>query len=336
MRSLLWVSEPLAAQVCDRLADTDAAGQLVKVSSSHDFFDELTTDAITFVDRTTIGEVPATVSVPVIAFCDDALPTAISWLATYPWLAHVVSTSLLQHPIATEHLRSVITTLGLDAAPRLLDWIPRRVTGRRVRLAHAGTRADRLERLSEFLGERGVGTRTVAQLRDAAEELLTNAFYDAPVAAGVLDRPISRTQDVMLPDDCACNMVYGCHDDLAIVRVRDPFGSLTRARLVEVLSRCARSDMRVEVDESMGGAGLGMWRIFSAASFVGIAVSANRHTEVLVGIVKRTAGPRPYAIHLMFHDDRRPSRGWRVIDDNTADVSVTIVPSLDATPTDSR
>ena len=30
----------------------------------------------------------------------------------------------------------------------------------------------------------------------------------------------AATQDVMLPDDCACNMVYGCYDDVAVVRVR--------------------------------------------------------------------------------------------------------------------
>jgi hypothetical protein len=324
VRSLLWVAEPLALELCERLSGVSA----VTAVTAEQFFDALSTDSVVFVDGKSLGEVPSSVAVPVIAICDEPLPTAIGWLSAYPWLAHVVSASLLQHPLASEHLQNVLKTLAADSAPRLLDWIPHRVTGRRVYLAHAATRADRLERMSEFLSDRGVGQRTVQQLRDAAEELLTNAFYDAPVAAGVVRRPIPRTQDVQLPDDCACGMVYGSHDDLAVVRVKDPFGSLSRTRLVEVLSRCARTDMGVEVDETMGGAGLGLWRIVSAASFVGVAVSANRHTEILVGIVKRSAGPRPYAIHLMFRDDRRPARGWRIADDLVPEeASVTIVPA---------
>jgi hypothetical protein len=311
VEAVLWLSEPLVGSLRQRLASADS--KFVVVTTPERFFDVLEPNNVAFVDASTIGEVPASVSIPVIAICDEPLPTAIGWLNTYPWLCHVVSTSLIEHPIASEHLRGVMTTLVAKTRPKLLDWVPRRVTGRRVRLAHAATRADRLEKMSEFLTERGVSVRTVQQLKDAAEELLTNAFYDAPVAAGIVGRPISRTEDVLLPDDQACGMVYGSHDDMAVVRVRDPFGSLTRARLVEVLTRCARSDMQVEVDESMGGAGLGLWRIFSAASFVGVAVSANRHTEVVVGIVKRKSGQRPFAFHLMFRDEQRPARAWRVV-----------------------
>src|SRR5262249_45716732 len=142
--------------------------------------------------------------------------------------------------------------------PRLLDWLGPTANGRRIRLTHASSRAARIEKMSDFFDANGVGSRTLQLLRDAAEELLTNAFYDAPVAAGRLKKPVSRTQDISLPDDSACDLAYACRDDLAIVRVRDPFGSLSRRRLVEVLSRCARSDMKVEVDETMGGAGLGM------------------------------------------------------------------------------
>jgi hypothetical protein len=171
--------------------------------------------------------------------------------------------------------------------------------------------------MSEFFAANGVGSRTLQQLRDVAEELLTNAFYDAPVAAGALKRPVSRTRDISLPDDSPCELVYACREDLAIVRVRDPFGSLSRRRLVEVLSRCARTDMTVEVDETMGGAGLGMWRIFSSASFVGISVVKNRRTEVLVGGAKRAgSGPRPFAFHLFFSDSEK-RRFWRPADDDS-------------------
>jgi hypothetical protein len=226
----------------------------------------------------------------------------------------VISAATLQSPMAAEHLQNVTRTLTSTDPPRLLDWLGPPVNGRRVRLAHASRRAERLEKLTSFFEDQGVGSRTVELIRDAAEELLTNAFYDAPVAAGLVDKPISRTQDVSLSDDSACDMVYGCRDDLAVVRVRDPFGSLTRARLLEVLTRCARTDMAVEVDETMGGAGLGLWRMFSVASFLGLAVVRGRSTEFLIGIGKRAVRPRPFAFHLFFQEPSKSPRRWRLLD----------------------
>jgi hypothetical protein len=332
------MSERLSPALRDLLSS-----ELTIVSSAQEFFDaRRDPKTVSYVDNSTIADLSRAaaelgVSVeqlmpagPVIAICDEPLQTAIGWLPAHPWLSHVVSAAMLRHPMAGEHLRNVVMTVTSSGHPRLLDWLGPTVAGRRVRLAHASRRVERLERMTEFLDSKGVGTRTVQLLRDAAEELLTNAFYDAPVAAGALKQPISRTQDVSLPDDSACDMVYACRDDLAVVRVRDPFGSLSRTRLVEVLTRCARTDMQVEVDETMGGAGLGLWRIFSAASFVAIAVVNHRYTEFLVGIGKRaSSGPRPFAFHFFFKDHGRAARRWKLLDADssnpTGNKSVTIV-----------
>jgi hypothetical protein len=336
VRSILWMPEQVSRALRGLLP-----AEIVTVSSAREFL-EARRDAqtVSFVSGKTIADLDRAAAErgipvpqlappgPVIAICDESLQAAIGWLPSHPWLAHVVSAGMLSHPLAGEHLGNVMVTLTSEGRLRLLDWLGPTVAGRRVRLAHASKRVERLERMSDFFGGKGVGSRTIQLLRDVAEELLTNAFYDAPVAAGAVKQPIPRTQDVSLPDDCACDMVYGCREDLAIVRVRDPFGSLTRARLAEVLTRCARTDMRVEVDETMGGAGLGLWRIFSAASFVGISVSEHRHTEFLVGIAKRAAGPRPFAFHLFFREHARATRRWKALDADTGASSPTSTGSV--------
>jgi hypothetical protein len=63
----------------------------------------------------------------------------------------------------------------------------------------------------------------------------------------------------------------------------------------------------------MGGAGLGLWRIFSVASFVAISVVRGHHTDILVGIGKQrsTGGRRPYAFHLFFRESAKRRR-WRI------------------------
>jgi hypothetical protein len=332
------MSEPLLRPLQARLASQrlDLGSRTKIVGSVKEYLDATRSGkTVSFLDRTTIPLVAnvADGGAPpgaVVAICDEPLQTAVGWLQPYPWICHVMSATMLEHPIAEEHLENVTRTLGAGDRPRLLDWLGPTVIGRRIRLTHASSRVERLEKMTDFFQNAGVGARTLQQLRDAAEELLTNAFYDAPVAAGALKRPVSRTQDISLPDDSPCDLAYACRDDLAIVRVRDPFGSLSRRRLVEVLSRCARTDMQVEVDETMGGAGLGMWRIFSGASFVGIVVVKNRRTEILVGVAKRApAAPRPFAFHLFFTDIGK-RRFWKLADDDSSKLainqSVTIVP----------
>ena len=302
MSSVVWVAEPSLGRLREHLPTDN------HIVDSVDSFVEAMKEpnSVAFIDGATLAEVERvadTISNPIVVICDDPLPTAIGWLR-HDWISHVMSASMLEHPIAGEHLRNVTRTLKASE-PRLLDWLGPTVVGRRIRLAQSNKRAARIDKMSEYLEAKGVGTRTLQLLRDASEELLTNAFYNAPVAAGV-SKPVSRTQEIELPENNACDLAYGCREDLAIVRVRDPFGSLSRKRLVEVLNRCARSDMKVEVDETMGGAGLGMWRIFSGASFVAVSVINHRHTEVLVGIAKKApAAPRPFAFHFFFTDKKR-------------------------------
>ena len=325
MRAIAWLSGSLSSELRARLSI-----ELVVTSSAEEFLDaQRGSDNVSFLDLTTLAELDQLLPGPALAdrighfvvISEESLQRAISALPAHPGLGHVVNESMLRHPMATEHIANVIRTLTSDSRPRLLDWLGDSIQGRRVRLAHASRRVERLERMGEFFETNGFGSRTIEQLRDVAEELLTNAFYDAPVAAGAVKQPISRTQDVALPEDSACDLVYACRADLAIVRVRDPFGALTRSRLVEVLTRCARTDMQVEVDESMGGAGLGLWRIFSVATFVAISVVKGRHTEFLVGIGKRAAGARPYGFHLFFRDSAK-RRFWKLSDEHSSDLSI--------------
>jgi hypothetical protein len=336
VRSIVWMAEPRVRALRDVLGSemtlVDTAKAFLAAPRDARTISFLDDDSLDELDRAA-GDRKISVDQlapqSVIAVCNDTLQTAINWLQPRSWLAHVISAPFLAHPLAREHLANVTTTLTSVTPPRLLDWLGTDITGRRVRLANASKRVDRLERMADYLSSKGTGERTIQMIRDAAEELLTNAFYDAPVAAGAVKNAISRTQEVALPDDRACDMVYGCREDLAIVRVRDPFGSLTRLRLVEVLTRCARTDMQVEVDETMGGAGLGLWRIFSVATFVAVSVVNNRHTEFLVGIGKRAAGTRPFAFHLFFKDHGGAVRRWKLLDHEstkpTISNSITIV-----------
>ncbi len=312
MTPLVWFSEPALRGAGERIASGSIGGMRGKAISSEA---ELSGGAVVFVDRITMAKVGGFKGL-VIAVSSEPVPSTIPWLRDNPTLCHVVSASLLEQPLAASHLANVITA-ATTTNPRLLDWIDIALEGRRVRLANASRRAERIEKMGEFFASKNLGPRTIDVLRDAAEELLTNAFYNAPVAAGVFDEPVSREFDVLLPDKYACDLAYGAREDFAVVRVKDPFGSLPRSRLVDVLMRCSQANMQVKIDESMGGAGLGMWRIFTGATLVGVSVVQGKHTEILVGVSTKRPNPRPYGYHFFFNQGERP-RLWKLSRDETA------------------
>ncbi|HEY0251573.1 MAG TPA: hypothetical protein VGC41_08600, partial [Kofleriaceae bacterium] len=119
---------------------------------------------------------------------------------------------------------------------------------------------------------------------DIAEELMTNALYDAPVEAGYYTRAVSRTVAIDLPPNHACEVSYAVDRDSALVRIRDPFGAFTRERMFNVLDRCNTTDGQVQLDESRGGAGLGLWRVFTHASMVAITVIPGRMTDIVTWV----------------------------------------------------
>jgi hypothetical protein len=275
----------------------------VVVLDRADFVEAARFVRVAFVDELALRELhdpPA--GVTVVAVCDATLPVAMTWLESRPWLAHVVGTATLTSAIGPRYLQGLVDILQ-QGRRDMLHLIDDRVAGRVARVAQSSQRALRLSRITEFMTDHGLG-RLAWVVRDVTEELLTNALYNAPVTAGLFEHPVVRTTDVALPNTHACEIMYGIHDQqLAYVRVRDVFGSLTRQRLVEVLRRCADGDMSVRLDDSMGGAGLGLWRIFSAGAFVAIDVTPGRSTEFLVALLRRTARTsttEPLGIHLFF------------------------------------
>lgn len=257
--------------------------------------------AIAFVDLDLIPQIEGDrAGVPVVGIIEDTLAHGLEALNTFPWLSHVLSTTMLSTPILASHITTLQNLLALGPEQSVLG--PDGV-GRVALLTSSNRRESRFERMREFFAQHGISPRTITQLNDIAEELVTNALYDAPVEAGYFKAPVPRTQEVEMPPEHACEVSYGVERGSVFVRIRDPFGAFTRARLMGVLNRCNSNG--VVLDESRGGAGLGLWRVFSAASSIGIAVLSGRLTDIVVRIETkqgRSIRKQLLALHLFFPD----------------------------------
>ena len=245
-------------------------------------------NTIAFVDLDMLrhGSAEIAKTTPIIGVIDDAhetLPSIVRAFEVFPWLSHFTTTAAFTRPGAHAEVSQMVARLVANGQH---DLVSASGYARVARLATASRRDTRCERMRQFFVDRGVSGRTIVRLQDICEELVTNSLYDAPFEGGYFSQPVPRTEDVDLPRELACEVSYGFDDGMAYVRVRDPFGALTRARVIAVWSRCKRIG-GVSLDESRGGAGLGLWRVLLAASTVAIRVHPGELTEVTVGIATK-------------------------------------------------
>lgn len=286
VRPIFWIQEPWARALRERFATESS-------SLSDD-------NVVVFVDAAKIRELDRTMHQelpgPAIAICDGPLQTAVEWLTDYPWLSHVLSATILapiSEPGMFEH---AIEAIASGARVQSLDWVRSDLTGRRSRLWRASQCAERMQRMNGFFVEQGVTEPIVESLGKIAEHLLGNAFYQAPLDAGVVAATISRSLDVAVPEETACELIYGCTDTLAMIRVRDPFGALSRTRFI-------------------GGGRT--WQLFADASLIAVSVANQHHTDVMIGIDRTGVQPRPFACHLFFKDS--PKRRFWKSDESSAE-----------------
>lgn len=221
--------------------------------------------------------------------------------AEHPWLNHFVTYQSLETEAGAYVVARTIRGALRDRSAGTTPFLGRRFRGRKARVRDAALRwrcIDAVLRAAEDAGAKGSALQKIG---DVSEELLTNALYNAPAERyGTLDRTARR----VLARPESCTLTYGASGPLFLLRATDPFGTLRRDRLLEVLRRCA-AGAGVALDVSSGGAGLGWWRIVSSAELLIVRVRPGVSTEVLVGVrLRRSArGAGAPSIHLFFDEE---------------------------------
>ena len=298
--SLVFAREAYASLLCASLD-----GPCAVVTSRAELVPALTKrrPVVVFVDLDLLPQIDGAVTqvVTIVAILDGTLEQIAMTFTRFPWLSHVVSVAMLATPQARAHLAALRERLEHGPQQHVLGSAG---LGRVALLTSSNRREARFERLREFFSIQNLSPRAISSMNDVAEELVTNALYDAPLEAGYFKTAVPRTEDVELPPEHACEISYGFEDRRTFVRIRDPFGALTRSRLLGVLNRCNTTG--VPLDESRGGAGLGLWRVFSSASTLTITVIAGRLTDVLVWVAptrNRAVGKQLHAVHLFFPEE---------------------------------
>jgi hypothetical protein len=162
---------------------------------------------------------------------------------------------------------------GLDRY--LGDAAPARFVSR-----SSARRDELIEWVRAYGEEHRIKRRLMDTLVVVADELFTNGFYNAPTDRGDhLYRDLPRTAAVALDAPAEIEIELRCDGRRFGIAARDPFGSLTPEVVLASLRRCfERAEPRLG---GTGGAGLGLYMLFTSLTSVVFNISPGRRTEVI-------------------------------------------------------
>lgn len=128
-----------------------------------------------------------------------------------------------------------------------------------------------------------LGQHTARMAFGITEELLMNAIYDAPAAAGLEKyQNIDQTTAISLGSEEQGLLSYGCDGQLLAISSSDPFGALTKDKVFLYLKKVLkRSHTDQIIDTKKGGAGLGLFKILYSSHALVCNVKKNERTEIM-------------------------------------------------------
>jgi hypothetical protein len=169
------------------------------------------------------------------------------------------------------------------------------VEPRSLRVTSSDERGAVLDEIAEYATERGVGSRLRVAIRTVADEFLSNAIYNAPVGPDGAYRYAvwPRTAAVRLEAHEAAVVRYCCDGRRFGISIADPFGSLSPGHLQDHLARVFRRG-EDQVNQSGGGAGVGLYQVFESLSHFVINIEPGVRTE-MIGLIDVSGSYRTFA-----------------------------------------
>jgi hypothetical protein len=227
----------------------------------------------------------------VISSVTDSYETLFAQLGRYG-LTHLVAQN--REASATELIVTIQKILRNDifGIEKYFGWGVE-TTSTRIRLSDE--KGAVVQSAVNFAADLDVHPRLVEKFATAADELITNAFYNAPVDA--YGRPrfahLPRSTPVELPPQEAVVVTTCCDGQTLGVSIVDSFGAMTREQSLHSLVNCLRNEGE-RPDRNKGGAGIGLYMTFDSLNQLVLNLAPGRKTEV-IGLIDVRGNYRDFA-----------------------------------------
>lgn len=182
-------------------------------------------------------------------------------------------------------IRYVLTALSkllnndLFGIEKYLTW---GVDVRSKTVRSSSQREELRNELFAYFKKMGIRSTVLDRMNTAAEELLMNAVYDAPVDihGKPLYNHVSRKDEIKLDTHQQSVLSYASDGVLLAISVKDPFGTLTKDLIIDYLLSCYNGQAG-SLNNGKAGAGRGLHQIIEAADITIYNVKKGVRTEVI-------------------------------------------------------
>lgn len=154
-----------------------------------------------------------------------------------------------------------------------------------------GDKSAAIDELSEYLDLIDCYGAIKHSVLLVADELIMNAIYNAPRDKDGQPKYAyrDRRQGLVLEPDERAMFRYACDGKHIALSITDPFGSLDRDVILHYIERSFDSQP-AEVKDKQGGAGLGLYMVFSSITQLTFNIEVNKATEVIAMFYVRRGG----------------------------------------------
>lgn len=217
----------------------------------------------------------------VVFMVTDGIQTHLADLLARPYLSNVLCSDDQDRTFTVKNITTTVVKLATQDIFGLEKYLGWGVDVQEIAVRASGERHHAIDRMEAYLRQAGLSGQITRRAVLVAEELLSNAIYDAPVDPDgkPLYNHLPRTQPVELRPEHQAVFRFACDGMLAGISVRDPFGGLTRQTILDYLETCY-SGRPGSLNTAKGGAGRGLFQVMEASSLVVFNVRERHVTEV--------------------------------------------------------
>ncbi len=157
--------------------------------------------------------------------------------------------------------------------------------------------------VSQFAQNLGLNSHLTKNIFGISEELLMNAIYDAPSAAGKVPKEsVPGDKSYLLPEEHRGIFSFGCDGKTFALSVSDPFGVFERDIFFKYVKKVLhRTDSAKLLDDKASGAGLGLFKVLYSAHTLVCNVEKGNKTEMIalidISMQIRDFSKMPRSIH---------------------------------------